>query len=448
VILFRRVAERVLAGAAPAAALSLLAIGVPFIRFGANVKQYEADIVVAIALLLLALDLREREASTNRLLLYGIVGFVVIWFSQASVLVMAGLGLSLSMEWLITRDRRVARGLLISIPMWAAASLVALVIGLHIMSATTRQFMHDFWAGGFVPWPLRLQADLHWFWDRWISLFDDATLLRYRRPAVFVVVAAVGIVELWRQRRPVALLLLGPFLVCLAAAVAHQYPFRGRLVVWLLPSLLLVVAAGVEWLRCKASFFHPVVGGALMMALLVPPVLALVAAPPPYEIEHHRELLSYLKEHRQPGDSIYVLQLQQIGTSFYGPRYGLLPSEWTAGVCDENEPRSYTKDVDRYRGVRRLSVLSGSGRPLRPIHAAVRYYLGTIGVKTDSLSLPSLTLGSVSIELYDLSDPTRLRAATADSFPRPPMPADPRPGCRGWTKADFGTPLTSRDLCM
>jgi hypothetical protein len=152
--------------------------------------------------------------------------------------------------------------------------------------------------------------------------------------------------------------------------------------------------------------------------------------------------------HRQPGDSIYVLQPQQIGTSFYGPRYGLLPSEWTAGVCDENEPRSYTKDVDRYRGVRRLWVLSGSGRLLRPIHAAVRHYLGTIGVKTDSLSLPSLTLGSISIDVYDLSDPTRLRVATADRFPMPPMPADPRRGCREWTRADFGTALTSRDLCM
>jgi hypothetical protein len=59
-----------------------------------------------------------------------------------------------------------------------------------------------------------------------------------------------------------------------------------------------------------------------------------------------------------------------------------------------------------------------------------------------------LGLGSVSIELYDLSDPTRLRVATADSFPMPPMPADPRPGCRGWTRADFGSPLTSRDLCI
>lgn len=110
---------------------------------------------------------------------------------------------------------------------------------------------------------------------------------------------------------------------------------------------------------------------------------------------------------------------------------------------DENETRAYIKDVDRYRGVPRLWVLSGSGRPLRPVHAAVRSYLSTIGVKRDSVSFPSLTLGSVSIERYDLSDPTRPRATTADVFPVPPVPTDPRPGCREWTRPDFGSPSRS-----
>jgi hypothetical protein len=78
--------------------------------------------------------------------------------------------------------------------------------------------------------------------------------------------------------------------------------------------------------------------------------------------------------------------------------------------------------------------------PSPSIPAAVRSYLSTIGVKRDSVSFPSLTLGSVSIELYDLSDPTRLRATTADVFPVPPMPTDPRPGRRDWTRPDSGSP--------
>jgi hypothetical protein len=436
VILFRRLAVRVLTGVAPAFALLLFAIGVPFIRFGVEVKQYSLDITAAIGLTLLALDLLERESSTKRLLVFGVVGFVVVWFSQASVLVMAGLGLGVAVDWVISRDRRPARGLLITISLWAVASFVAVVVGLRSMTPATREFMDDFWAGGFFPLPLRSPADLHWFWDRLVSLFSDPSLMRYRWPAAFLVVALLGFVALWQRSRPAALLLLGPFVVCMAAAIAHQYPFRGRLIVWLLPALLLAVAAGTEWIWHKVSLLHPVLGGALMIAFLVPPGMALAEAPPPYEIEHHRALLSYLQRHRQPGDFVYVFPLQRIGTIYYGPRYGLLPNEWTTGICERDDTRAYIKDIDRFRGVPRLWVLSASTRPFRVARASVQSYLKMIGFKKESLSFPSLTMGSASIELYDLSDPARLDAATADTFPVPPMPTDPSPGCRDWVRPD------------
>lgn len=444
VILFRRVAQRAMTGAAPAVALFLFAIGVPFIRFGSDVKQYEVDVAVAILLLLLMVEVLQRNASAKRLLWLGLVGFVVIWFSQASVLVMAGLGLGLAIEWAISRQARTARVLLLTIPIWAAASVAGLLAGFRSMTPATRDFMHDFWAAGFFPLPLRSLADLRWFWNSWTSLFEEATLLRYRWPATFVLIAIVGIVSLWKRSRLVALFLLGPFVLCMAAAVAQQYPFRGRLVVWLLPSLLLAVAAGAEWIRQRSRLLHAAFGGAVVVAILLPPALALVEAPPPYEIEHHRDLLHYLQQHRRPGDAVYVLPVQQVGTGFYGPRYGLLPGEWTTGVCDQNGLRSYIKDVDRYRGISRLWVLSGSGRPLRPLHAFVLSYLSTIGVKRDTLSFPSLTLGAVRIELFDLSDPVRLKSASAETFPAPPMSAVPRPHCREWTRPGFDFNVSNR----
>ena len=89
-MLFWRLAERILTATGSAIALFLFAIGVPFIRFGAEVKQYECDLLAAIVLPLLVLRLLEGEVSMRRLATTGLAGFVVIWFSQASVLVMAG----------------------------------------------------------------------------------------------------------------------------------------------------------------------------------------------------------------------------------------------------------------------------------------------------------------------------------------------------------------------
>ena len=92
--LFRRLAERTLDGLAVPFAIALFAIGLPFIKYSVEVKQYGIDATVAILLTLLAFDVRDRAASTTRLLLVGAVGLVVIWFSQASVLVMAGIGVA------------------------------------------------------------------------------------------------------------------------------------------------------------------------------------------------------------------------------------------------------------------------------------------------------------------------------------------------------------------
>jgi hypothetical protein len=438
VILFRRLAERVLTGAGPALALFLFAIGVPLIRYGGDVKQYSVDIVAAIGLLLQALELREKEATTNRLLPAGALGLVMVWFSQAAVLVMAGIGLGLAVDWLISRDQRAWRELLVMIPMWGVASIAALIAGMRSMTPSTREFMDDFWASGFFPRTLRVTEAPGWFWERLSSIFSDPSLLRYRWPAVFLFVAILGVVVLWQRSRPAALLLVGPFVVTMAAAVAHQYPFRGRLIVWLVPSALIAAAAGAEWIRGRANVLHSAagaaLGAALMLAFLASPVMAMWEMPPPYDIEHWRALLSYLQSHRKTGDEIYVLPIQRIGMSFYGPSYGLQPRDWTTGVCEQNDTRAYIQDVDRYRGVRRLWVASGSTRPFRVARASVLGYLNTIGVKKDSLEFPSLTMTSVSVELYDLSDPARLQAASAESFPVPPMPNDPRPGCRDWLK--------------
>lgn len=299
-LLFRRLAERMLPPLASAIALFLFAIGVPFIRFGSEAKQYECDLLAALVLPLLLLTLLERQPSTQRLVLTGLAGFVVIWFSQASVLVMAGLGIALALEWLLSRDDQILRALFISIPLWAAASLTAVLVGLRSMTPSTRQFMNDFWIGGFLPIPFHWNSALAWIGQRFVELFSDPTLLRYRWPLVFVALALIGMMVVWKRSRLTFELLCGPAVVALGAAIAHQYPFRGRLSFWLLPAAAIPVAAATDWIREKGSALHPLMGALPVCAALIVPVLALAQAPPPYETEHTREMLGYLQQHRQP----------------------------------------------------------------------------------------------------------------------------------------------------
>ena len=434
VFLFRRLSQRALGGVAATVAFALFVIAIPFIQYGVEVKQYIFDATVAMLLLDLALDLRQPDVSRRRLVLTGLAALVLIWFSQTSVIVMAGIGAALAVEWLFTRDRRTTRALIMTMPLWAIASLIAVALGIRSMTPATREFMDDFWRAGFVPLPFTAIGTLRWLWNQVVSLFSDATLLRYPLPLVFVAVAVVGVASLWRSRRDVTLLMLGPFVVAVIAAVAHQYPLRGRLVFYLIPAVLLAVGAGADRLRVWLASASPPLGAAGAGAVFVPALVVLAQDHPPYEIEQNRAVYAYLQQKRQPGDIVHVFPLSRVGALFYGEQYGLKPGDWRTSICERNDTRAYLRDVDRYRGASRVWLVSTGVQPFRSARPAVRNYLATIGIRRDSLVLPSLTWHDISLDLYDLSDSLRLRPANSASFPVAPMPTDPRPGCRPWAQ--------------
>jgi hypothetical protein len=438
-LLFWRLASRVLDRAGATIALALCAVGVPFIKFGAEVKQYGVDAAAAILLTLVAVEIRHRPTSRTRLVAAGTLGVVVVWFSQASVVVMAGIGLAISVDWVLSRNAQARRMLLITIPLWAVASVLGLLAGLHSMTPATREFMHDFWAAGFVPSPVTSLVQLRWYWDRFVSIFADPTVLRYQWPAVFALAALVGFAALWRRNRSHALIVGTPLMVALVVATLHQYPFRGRLTMYLVPSLLLALGAAAGSIRSTTARLHPALGWGSLAAFLVVPVLTIMRSPPPYEIEHWRTVLQYLATQRQPGDAIYVFPLSRVGMQFYGPQFGLQLDDWITVPCDREDTRAYLHGVDRFRGTSRLWILSSGARPFRTARSGMREYLETIGRRTDALVRPSLTMGGVTLELYDLSDEVRLGAANVESFPALPMPRDPRPGCRPWSEPHPGT---------
>ncbi|MEO7963928.1 MAG: hypothetical protein ABIT38_08470, partial [Gemmatimonadaceae bacterium] len=247
-LLYPRLARRTLDGLAIPIAVALVAFAIPFIKYGTEVKQYICDATVAVVLLSAAVTLHHEDATLGRRIAFGALAFVVIWFSQASVVMMGGIGVAFAIEWLVTRNARTWGVLTTTIPMWGIASLVAVVAGLRSMTPSTREFMDDFWHQGFLPRPTSLSGALAWLWNQSISAFSDPTLLVYPWAPLFAVLAVIGVIAMWRRERVHALIVVAPLAMALIAAIAHQYPLRGRLMFYLMPSLLLAVASGISWL--------------------------------------------------------------------------------------------------------------------------------------------------------------------------------------------------------
>lgn len=431
-VLFLWLAERLLDGYAVPFAVAMFAIGAPFIRYSAEIKQYGIDIAGIIALSLIALELRDPDSTAARCVLGGIAGAILVWFSQPAVFVLAGLGAALLLAWLRDRDSQTRRALLVTVPIWAVASVAATVVAFRHVTPEVRAYMDQFWRlrNSFFPRPFQKAGDALWLWDRILELFSDPTVLRYRWPALYGGLVILGLIALWRRNRFGALVLLGPFAVGVLAAVAQQFPLKTRVALYLLPILVLAVAEGAEWLRRQASLLHPVAGGVSMAALLVVPALAFVQRPPPYWVEDHKTVLAFLREHRQPGDTVLVFAYELEAVERYGAQYGLASDDYQLGACSSDDGHAFLRDVDRNRGRRRVWLLDGAVPGYSAPRKSLENYLATIGVRKESISIPSeKPLEPVSARLFDLSDPARLAAASAETFalePRAPLVPPPR----------------------
>ena len=416
VFVFRRVAERTLSGSAVPVAVALFALSPPLIRYSTELKQYGGDVLIILLLTLIAVNLCARTPTVRECIRAGLLGAVTILFSQSAVLVLAGIGAALTLRFLLRYRELPRRVVVVTVPIWACAALVGLFSARHFMTAHTMEFMHWFWRTrlGFLPLPTSAGGFAIWTRDRFTQFFD--TMSGYPLPLVYTALMVIGFVVLWR-RRDVALIILGPILVTFAAAVAQQYPFRMRVVLFLLPSLLIAAAAAVGWIIDRLNAISRPLGAAVAAAAMVPPVAAIALRPPPYSAEQFKPVLAYVQAHRQPGDRVYVYSNAFQAISRYGALYGMPVGTYDAGVCDENSTGPFLADVDRYRGAQRLWMISSSVPDWRPARQAIRKYLRTIGVARDSFQLVSVPpLDPVSAELFDLSDTIRLKSASAASF--------------------------------
>lgn len=436
-LLFFRTSARVLDRGAVPIAVALFAIAIPFIRYSTELKQYGLDVAATLLLTNLALDLRAGP-TPRRCVAAGLAGLVAVVFSQTAVLVLAGLGGALALCLLLDRDRRALAPVLIAVLLWAAAAGTGLLIALHHSRPETRAFMHTFWASrkGFLPLPPSFGGTALWLWSLFEQFFGDISQLQYPLSFLFTALALLGFVVLYRQRRDRALILLGPVAATLLAALAQQFPFRFRLVLFLLPTVLLGLAAAIGWLGVQSARLRRPLGAAVVAALMLGPLFAIARTRPPYVVEAFKPVLAHVRDHYQRGDAVYVYANAFQAVDRYGPLYGLPPGSWAAGACDEREVRPFLADVDRFRGKARLWVIASSVPEFRHPRNEIARYLRTIGVARDSIAVPSPVskLAPVGADLYDLSDPERLRAATVSSFAAAPFPDPQRPLCRDWIR--------------
>ena len=426
-----RISKRLLPQAGVPIVLAPLALAPLLIFYAAEAKQYSSDIAISLALLLVALELSDREATermtTRYLVGSAIAGTLAVWLSQPAVLVVTGLGAALALGTIGTlgsRGRRPIAPLSWIIVAWALSAIAATAVSMNHLTPESQHFMRTFWSDGFWPLSLRHPSTLAWPLVRIGLLLGGQLGIPTSVGLACALLAAGGVVATWKHEWRTSLLLAMPLLVALGASAAHLYPLAERLALFLIPSLLLLAAIGATeiaaMVRVKGD--AAIVLAVVTVLVLVVAAQALYAAPPVYRREEITPAIAYLRRASRASDASYVYYGAVPAYEFYDAREAL-PARATLGGCHRGDPNAYLRELDAFRGRARVWLLFAHELARLGERETMLAHLGAMGMARDSMvAYGRDTNGKatyVRLYLYDLSASTSIDSSAARRMDAP-----------------------------
>ena len=307
-LIFARFSHAALPEDAARLGTSLFALSPYLVSYSAEFKQYELDAALAVGLLHAARPVWLGTATVGRQVWLAVAGMTAVWFSHPAVFVLAGVGAAIGVESLRGGDRRVILSRVAIGAAWAA-SFAACWLG-FTRKLGMNPYLLDYWAGQFAPLPPTRPGDFAWIAHHCLELFDKPggfASSDFGAGGLAALCWCLGVVALRKEERPLLIALTLPLVLVFFASGLKKYPFAGRLMLFAVPMLLVLVSRGaavlVERVRGLSPWLAPLVVG----LLLLPGVAECWwHVKEPLHAEEAREVVRQLEAVHQPGEAVYV----------------------------------------------------------------------------------------------------------------------------------------------
>ena len=328
--LFYRVAKWFGSLSVLAVAISLFALSDRAIYYSAELKQYSSDITLALAAYCLAIELERKPFNIYRSALVAILGAIFLWISHPVVFVLAGTGCTLLVSACLEKNISKIKQYVAVFSVWLLSFIAFYQISLTKLIGNDD--LQSSWGGAhdsFMPFPPTNAVEAKWFVDKFFEIFDYPVGIHLAGIAALAFI--FGCVTLFKEHREKLFIILSPVLFTAIASGLHKYPFKGQLLLFIIPAILLIVAKGAIEIFELTQPKQKLLGVVFIALLFFYPVYYAALnlndpnRYPAFEYQRVREdikpVLDYVEENYQPGDSIYVYYAAQYAVKYYLDRY-------------------------------------------------------------------------------------------------------------------------------
>jgi len=230
---------------AVAVATFLVATSPRLIYYSNELKQYSAEALAAVVMVLVTLRLSRRPLTWATTLPWVALAAALVWTAHVALLVVPACGAVATLEVARRRDR----GELAQIAV--AGVLLAAVAAADYMVTLREQavgYLRPFFRlmNGLAPTDAGPGELASWAITATGALVDDPLRFRYAALVALLVITGLGVLASRRGSRLGGALLAAVLVASLSAAAAGIYPMWARTALWLLPLLTLIIAASVD----------------------------------------------------------------------------------------------------------------------------------------------------------------------------------------------------------
>lgn len=227
------------------AATLLMAFNVSAINYAQEFKQYSTEMLIAIILLYVFYCIDINKDSFKKIAIYSIVFCLAPWFSSTSFFVLLPGFLLIAFNFIKNKYKNIKSFFII-----VFSFIVNIILWYFLYYKSVKKalfkYMQTLWGSDFFSGFFTI--------NNFFPLFVQKTqklLMLINQDAVLVFLAVGAVILIYKKNLKDIFLIFAPIFLCLLASFLKYYPYKQRLILFLVPFYLLLISQCVELFKRK-----------------------------------------------------------------------------------------------------------------------------------------------------------------------------------------------------